>query len=184
MDVPTSIPPALQPPVRAPLQADSETEIVVFDLETTGLDRDCQIFQLAATTRSREFCGCILPTKSMSTKAKEVTSFDVTVRGGRRVLGRRGAIVDTVSTHECLESFCDGCQQSVSLWPTTASPLTPEFCVLRQGLCWRKGGRLWRHPSPFPPGNAGGIFAQARGPSCCRYRCSAATAPFSISVLL
>ena len=107
MVVPSSIPPALQPPNRVPIQAGRETEVVIFDLETTRLDRDCQIFQLTATTGSSKFCCFTLPTKPISAKAKEVNGFDVTVRGGRRVLLSRVAIVDTVSTHKCLEPFCN-----------------------------------------------------------------------------
>ena len=40
-------------------------------------------------------------------------------------------------------------QQSVSLWPTTAWHLTPEFCVLWRVNVRGKSGQLWRHPFPF-----------------------------------
>ena len=129
MVVHTSIQPALQPPNRVPIQAGRETEVVIFDLETTRLDRDCQIFQLTATTWSSKFCCFTLPTKPISAKAKEVNGFDVTVRGGRRVLISRVAIVDTVSTHKCLEPFCN--------W-------LPAKCVLVAHNCFAFDARVLR----------------------------------------
>jgi DNA polymerase III epsilon subunit-like protein len=78
-------------------------DIVFWDLETTGLERNANIIQIASICGEEKFARYIMPTKNISEGARQATQLDV--RGGR--LCYRGEPVETVSLFDALTAFID-----------------------------------------------------------------------------
>lgn len=76
-------------------------EMVVFDLETTGLDLDCDIVQLSAVVKDQTFNQYILPFKPISWQASEVTS--LTVKTGSLYL--KGKKIESRGAKEAFQCF-------------------------------------------------------------------------------
>ncbi|XP_056128551.1 three prime repair exonuclease 4 [Rhinichthys klamathensis goyatoka] len=74
---------------------------VFFDLETTGLDRSCDLVQLAAVSGSHTFNLFMVPRRPMQPGASRITGFSV--RRQRLLLHRRPVL--TSSLREALVSF-------------------------------------------------------------------------------
>ncbi|XP_049429318.1 protein PML-like isoform X4 [Epinephelus fuscoguttatus] len=79
------------------------SNIVFFDLETTGLDPGCHIIQLSAVCGEREFNAYILPRRPISPKATELTG----LTKSRGKLYRHGTPLDTVFLYDALNYFID-----------------------------------------------------------------------------
>ncbi|XP_049429310.1 DNA polymerase III PolC-type-like isoform X1 [Epinephelus fuscoguttatus] len=79
------------------------SNIVFFDLETTGLDPRCHIIQLSAICGEREFNAYILPRRPISPKASELTG----LTQSRGTLYRHGTPLDTVFLYDALNDFID-----------------------------------------------------------------------------
>ena len=99
------IPPAtFLPPIETvPIDRMRDAEICIFDLETTSLQRDCDIVQISAVTldgRSK-FNQYILPSKNIAPSASKVTG--LTVNSGKLFL--HGKPVSSVDVKEGLLLF-------------------------------------------------------------------------------
>ncbi|XP_032379883.1 protein PML [Etheostoma spectabile] len=79
----------------------SQQSLVFFDLETTGLDKSCEIVQLAAVSGSHSLNLYVIPRCRMQRGAAKVTGFRV--RRQRLYLHRQ--LVHTNSLREVLVSF-------------------------------------------------------------------------------
>lgn len=66
--------------VTSPLSVD-EGKLVFFDLETTGLERDCDILQIAACCGSASFSTYVIPTRPINPGAARVNK--ISVRDGK-----------------------------------------------------------------------------------------------------
>ncbi|XP_053381824.1 DNA polymerase III PolC-type-like [Mercenaria mercenaria] len=103
--------PMYQPcPEDDPIMADDSICMVVFDLETTGLERDSHITELAAETvystnnSTDTFHRFIISKKPISNQASKITG--ITVKG--RQLFKNAALVNnSVSVSRALTSFLD-----------------------------------------------------------------------------
>ena len=62
------------------------TKLVGWDLETTGLDADAEIVQLAAASGDQKFATYILPSSHISPRATEVTGLSSQIVNGNRCL--------------------------------------------------------------------------------------------------
>ncbi|XP_078277374.1 protein PML-like [Rhinoraja longicauda] len=82
-------------------QQSTEETLVFFDLETTGLEKNCDIVQLSAMSGEKIFNKYILPSKSISEGAFAITGFQV-LDG---VLYLRGEPVQASSLQDTLEAF-------------------------------------------------------------------------------
>ena len=100
------IPPPLESPSYKALSCKNPTK-VFFDLETTSLQRDCDIVQLSAVTEHASFNAYVLPTKPISQNATEITGLEV--RDSKLYYKKTQVTAITIS--ECLEQFIDWCQQ-------------------------------------------------------------------------
>ncbi|XP_078023854.1 DNA polymerase III PolC-type-like [Epinephelus lanceolatus] len=79
------------------------SNIVFFDLETTGLDPGCHIIQLSAVCGEREFNAYILPRRPISPRATELTG----LTQSRGTLYRHWTPLDTVFLYDALKDFID-----------------------------------------------------------------------------
>ncbi|XP_056009320.1 uncharacterized protein LOC125656697 [Ostrea edulis] len=86
------IPPPQCPPKAVPLPSVIPVTCVFFDLETTGLERDSEIIQIAAACGEEQFHTYIIPRGRISTSATCVTG--LAIKDG--ILYRNGTVVDTV----------------------------------------------------------------------------------------
>ncbi|KAL7401677.1 hypothetical protein ABVT39_003133 [Epinephelus coioides] len=77
------------------------SNIVFFDLETTGLDPGCHIIQLSAVCGERAFNAYILPCRPISPRASELTG----LTQSRGKLYRRGIPLDAVFLRDALNAF-------------------------------------------------------------------------------
>ncbi|KAK0140531.1 DNA polymerase III PolC-type [Merluccius polli] len=75
--------------------------VIFFDLETTGLDRNCDIIQLAAISGGRSFNRYMVPAAPICETAMQLTGFSV--QNG--ALFRHYTAMPTVTLHEALTSF-------------------------------------------------------------------------------
>ena len=83
--------------------------LVVFDLETTSLDKHSEVTQIAAQTLDgpRSFSTFALPDGRISPEASKVTGLTVRTVGGKRVLYKRDAPVKALSQRDALKSFSE-----------------------------------------------------------------------------
>ena len=70
------------------------TKLVVWDLETTGLDADAEIVQLAAASGDEKFAMYILPSSHISPHATEVTGLSTQIVHGNRYLMKAGITLE------------------------------------------------------------------------------------------
>ena len=107
----TAIPAPLATPALEQLMPSSSRSIVWFDLETTSLQRSCQIIQIAASVdgghdvENLQFNQYLLPTESISAKATEVTGQTVSRVGGQRRLVKHGKPLEALDQGCGLSSF-------------------------------------------------------------------------------
>ena len=107
----TAIPAPLATPDLEKLMPSSSRSIVWFDLETTSLQRSCQIIQIAASVddghdvENLQFNQYLLPTESISAKATEVTGLTVSRVGGQRRLVKHGKPLEALDQGCGLSSF-------------------------------------------------------------------------------
>lgn len=83
-------------------------DVVVFDLETTGFGRDCQIVQLAALRLSSPgitFSRYVLPSITISHEATKVTKLSLGRASGKDILLHNNKQVDAVSWEVVEEDF-------------------------------------------------------------------------------
>ncbi|XP_067911721.1 protein PML-like isoform X2 [Heterodontus francisci] len=79
----------------------TEETLVFFDLETTGLEKDCDIVQLSAVSGEKIFNKYILPSRPMSAGAVTITG--IQIMGG--ILYLRGQPQPTCSLQEAMTAF-------------------------------------------------------------------------------
>ncbi len=102
------VPPLMVCPAKERLDVSDEHELIVFDLETTGLGWDakiCQIAAIGAKTGGREWSTYMLPHSDFQPVAAFLTGLEVRVVNGERCLMKQGERVDTVSPEDGLLSF-------------------------------------------------------------------------------
>lgn len=75
--------------------------MVFFDIETTGLDLDCDIVQLSAAVRDQTFNQYVLPSKPIMQQAAEVTG--LTLKDG--VLHLKGKKIESVGAKDAYQHF-------------------------------------------------------------------------------
>ncbi|XP_068216108.1 DNA polymerase III PolC-type-like [Palaemon carinicauda] len=75
--------------------------VVYFDLETTGLEADCDIVQLSSAVGQQYFNAYILPSKNISWKASEVTG----LKCDSGSLYLKGKIVEALEPREALQKW-------------------------------------------------------------------------------
>lgn len=75
--------------------------VVYFDLETTGLEADCDIVQLSSVVGQQYFNQYILPSKKVSWRASEITG--LTFDSGS--LHLRGKMVEALEPREALQKW-------------------------------------------------------------------------------
>ena len=83
------IPPALSQPPRQQLPSLSVENVVVFDIETTGLGNDCEVTQLTACLLSdpaKSFAQYVLPSGQISKEASAITKLTTRRESGRTIL--------------------------------------------------------------------------------------------------
>ena len=136
----TKIPSVLQ------IQSLSDHDLVFFDLETTGLQRNCDIVQISAVCNDKCFNKYILPNKTISPGPSQVTELSVM----NNELYYKGEIVKTVPIFEALVDFLEyltDFQKPVLFGHNIASfdahvlwyalnefKMVPEFCSRVTGL--------------------------------------------------
>lgn len=77
--------------------------VVVVDLETTGLDPDCHVMQIAAKCGDREYSAYVLPGRPIHPQAAARNQFSVSACGGRLYV--RGQPVPTTSLYEAVRQL-------------------------------------------------------------------------------
>ena len=103
------LPAAISSPVFKPVSTCAADNIVVFDIETTGPDGECQITQLAAC---RLGSGCtlfsqyVLPTVAISREASNVTGISTGRSGGWTILLSQGKEVPSATWPDAEAAFC------------------------------------------------------------------------------
>ncbi|XP_061186837.1 uncharacterized protein LOC133194959 [Saccostrea echinata] len=107
----TEIPPPLIKPISTPIAAEQYT-FVYFDLETTGLEKDCEVTQIAACTDDKIFSQYVTPpTKPISASATAVTGLvirdNIMYKNGHQVLSK--------TTEEAFQSFIDWMKQFTNI---------------------------------------------------------------------
>lgn len=80
--------------------------MVFFDVETTGLDLDCDIVQLSAAVKDQTFNQYVLPYKPIRQQASEITG--LTVKDG--VLHLKGKKIESVGAKEAFQHFVNWLQ--------------------------------------------------------------------------
>ncbi|XP_070549688.1 DNA polymerase III PolC-type-like [Ptychodera flava] len=98
------IPGPVTVPLRIPIQHDN-VSFVVFDLETTGLDSQADIVQIAVVCGDKKFNCYIFPSKPMSFGAEMATHITVNHTTGKMFY--KGAQIESVSTQSGLSDFLD-----------------------------------------------------------------------------
>ncbi|KAK3744034.1 hypothetical protein QZH41_002505 [Actinostola sp. cb2023] len=91
-------------------EGESGRVFVLFDTETTGLDRCSEIIQIACITHcgSHQFSKYLLPVlKNISDSASRVNGLSIQYRNGQKVLVKDGHTLETVSEGTGLIEFCD-----------------------------------------------------------------------------
>ncbi|XP_061191031.1 uncharacterized protein LOC133199201 [Saccostrea echinata] len=107
----TEIPPPLIKPISTPIAAGQYT-FVYFDLETTGLEKDCEVTQIGACTDDKIFSQYVTPpTKSISASATAVT--ELAIRDTR--MYKNGHQVLSKTTEEAFQSFIDWMKQFTNI---------------------------------------------------------------------
>ena len=89
------------------MDAAANMTVVYFDLETTGLERDCDLTEIAGAHAGASFHQYVLPRKSIPARVTEVTGLSVKATDGQRTLCHNGVTVEAVSVSVALKRFCD-----------------------------------------------------------------------------
>ena len=84
-----------------PISLSSNSDNVIFDLETTALGDKAKIVQLAAPCLGKTFAAYILPTVPIQPSATDKTG----LVNGQRKLMKAGKSLETVSVKEAVEKF-------------------------------------------------------------------------------
>lgn len=103
-----NIPSPLNKPSRNSLSPNPARAVVVFDLETTSLDRHAQITQIATQVyddSTKSYSQFMIPTKPIAPAASSVTGLSVVVHEGIWKLAANGALVNACSQVEDLKGF-------------------------------------------------------------------------------
>ncbi|XP_058804447.1 uncharacterized protein LOC131671769 [Phymastichus coffea] len=80
---------------------DTASELVFFDLETSGLEESCDILQIAAASSTIEFCTYALPTRNIPMQVTKVNGLS----GHSVNLFFNGKKVEAVELNEALMAF-------------------------------------------------------------------------------
>ena len=91
-------------------EREMERMSVLFDVETTGLERCSEIIQIACTTPcgTRQFSRYLLPEeKNVSEGAARVNGLSVQYRNGQKVLEKDGTTLAALKQRNGLIEFCD-----------------------------------------------------------------------------
>ena len=89
--------------IPVPAQIDNSDNIVVFDIETTGLSRNSDIVQIAATDGVKTFNCFIAPRQPICAAASAITG--LTFSEGNNQLYKNGKRVDCTAIHKGLLDF-------------------------------------------------------------------------------
>ena len=112
----------IPPPIQEPsLFQTSCNNLIVFDLESSGLDNRCEILQIAAYLFSNpavSFSVYVLPTRQISRDATAVTHLSLGRESGHNVLLRNGIEVPSVSWSVAEKKSSD-CLGEVTTSPST-----------------------------------------------------------------
>ncbi|XP_062598207.1 uncharacterized protein LOC134259622 [Saccostrea cucullata] len=131
----TEIPPPLTKPIPTPIAAGQHT-FVYFDLETTGLDKDCEVTQIGACTDDKTFSQYVTPpTKPISASATAVTG--LTIRDN--IMYKNGHQVHSKTTEEAFQSFIDWMRQFTNIILDAHNAVFDSRVIVRlfhsAGLC-------------------------------------------------
>ncbi|XP_065198098.1 uncharacterized protein LOC135829628 [Sycon ciliatum] len=104
------LPPPSGPVSCKPLETSKDTNLVFFDLETTGFGNCAEIVQLAAQSGSNTFSQYVVPEKSIHPKATEKIGLTVTVVNGQGRLQRVGSKepLQSVTLHDAITTSSVG----------------------------------------------------------------------------
>ena len=91
--------------IPTPAQIDSNDRIVIFDIETTGLSRNSDILQIAATDGEKTFNCYIAPRQPICAAASAVTGLTFSERNNQ--LYKNGETVDATTIHKGLLDFIE-----------------------------------------------------------------------------
>ena len=103
------IPPPQKKPDAAQLSSNSGRDVVVVDVETTGLSRTSHITQIAATVlgSDEQFSRYMLPCERISDGATATTGLAIIFEDGRKRLALNGKVVESCSQKEGLSDFIE-----------------------------------------------------------------------------
>ncbi|XP_062579761.1 uncharacterized protein LOC134241754 [Saccostrea cucullata] len=131
----TEIPPPLTKPIPTPIAAGQHT-FVYFDLETTGLDKDCEVTQIGACTDDKTFSQYVTPpTKPISASATAVTGLAIR----DNIMYKNGHQVHSKTTEEAFQSFIDWMKQFTNIILVAHNAVFDSRVIVRlfhsAGLC-------------------------------------------------
>lgn len=85
-----------------------QVKYIMFDVETTGLDRESEIIQLCTTVEDKPFQQYLLPERrSISESATKVHGLTISYKNGKKALVKEGAVLPATSQAQGLADFVE-----------------------------------------------------------------------------